>query len=120
MYSVDYTGARDVTAEARDQNVLRRPDPYLPVGGRAPQRGAGRERVVQVLVLGRPLLLPEPALREGLSDLRLATGARASLEDYGRGVALVLAALASQNVVAFPAFPDEPRVRGQGTKAIPL
>src|ERR1700722_1771671 len=54
-----------------------------------------QERVVRMWVSGRLLLLPEHALCAGLSDLRLATGARASLEDYGRGVALVLGALAS-------------------------
>jgi hypothetical protein len=100
----------------RDRNVLRHDSDLLPVE-RASFREPYQEPVVLVSVLGRPLALPEPALREGLSDLRLATGARASLENYGRGVALVLAALASRGVVAFP---GEPRVQRQGTKAIPL
>jgi hypothetical protein len=90
---------RRASQAIRDLNVLRRLDLGLPVDGLSSPHVAYLEPVVRVLVLGRPLALPEPALREGLSDLRLATGARASLEDYGRGVALVLAALANRNML---------------------
>ena len=95
---VEYSGERDATMESRDLNVLQRPALGQPVASPVSPPAAHPEPVVRVLVLGRPLALPERALCEGLSDLRLATGARASLEDYGRG-ALVLAALANRNML---------------------
>src|SRR5216683_1725683 len=68
-----------------------------------PASGATRasEACVRVEVNGRPLLLPEHALCAGLSDLRLATGAGAGLEDYAAGVALVLAALERRCILSF-------------------
>jgi hypothetical protein len=55
-----------------------------------------------VSVLGRRLVLPEHALSEGLCDLRLATEVYVAREDYARGVALVLSALAKDGLVVFP------------------
>ncbi len=57
--------------------------------------------VVPVLVLGVRLELPEPALREALSHLRLTMEARASLAGYAEGVAIVLRALARNGQIAF-------------------
>ena len=91
----------------RDQNVLLRSDPplgsfgaALPVG-RASRHALDLEPVVRVSVLGRLLELPMHALGAGLSDLRLATEARAGLEDYARGVGLVLGALEARGILVF-------------------
>lgn len=61
--------------------------------------------VVQVLVLGVPLSLPEHALRAGLSDLRLATEAHVGLRDYASAVAITLGALANCGAVCLPSAP---------------
>jgi len=72
-----------------------------PIGAsRASPRAPYQEPVVRVSVLGHPLLLPERALRAGLSDLRLATGEHVALADYASGVALVLEALATSGFVS--------------------
>ncbi len=85
----------DRLAASRSLNAARQPDfsrlDVSPAPPCAPPPSPG----VQVWVSGVRRWLPEHALCAGLSDLRLATGARASLEDYGRGVALVLEALAN-------------------------
>ena len=84
-------------------NVLQQrgaPDPLAsaPFSPPAPHQ----EPVVWVSVSGRRLALPERALCAGLSDLRLATEARAGVADYAAGVALVLSALETRGIVVFP------------------
>jgi hypothetical protein len=91
---------RSLTIRSSDRNVLQNPDLGLLGGERVLPREPYQEPVVRVSVLGHHLLLPVPALSEGLSDLRLATGGRASLEDYATGVALVLTALARRGLIA--------------------
>lgn len=91
---------RDVTTEDRNLNVLRDPD-FGPLDdGNASSPVPNSERTVRVLVSGRPVALPERALRAGLLDLRLATEARAGLEDYAVGVGLVLSASESAGMIA--------------------
>ena len=74
-----------------------------PVGGASPALRAAllQERVVRVSALGDRLLLPIDVLSAGLSDLRLATGECASLEDYAEGVGIVLRALEVQGKLVF-------------------
>jgi hypothetical protein len=58
-----------------------------------------REPVVLVSVSGGHLALPSLVLSAGLSDLRLATEASVGMEDYARGVGLVLEALAKRSML---------------------
>ena len=94
-------GERDVIAEDRDVNVLLRPDQLD--AAPALRRGLPPSLGVLVSVLGRPLVLPEHALSEGLSDLRLTTEVYVAREDYARGVAHVLSALARDGITIFRA-----------------
>ena len=68
--------------------------------------------VVRVLVQAVPLLLPEHALRIGLSDLRATTEEYVSPERCAQGVGSVLAALAGSELIQlrralFEAVPPE-------------
>jgi|SRR6516165_6305750 hypothetical protein len=107
---------RIVTIGSSDRNVLQNPDLGLLGGERVLPREPYQEPVARVSVLGHHLLLPEPALREGLSDLRLATEARVSLENYATGVALVLTALARRGLITV-SFGRQAQYRGNS--AIP-
>src|SRR5580700_8051325 len=96
-------GAPGTIHPSGDRNVLLRAVPPLHSSGvalpgaRALPLGPFQEPVVRVS--GVPRDLPAPALREGLSDLRLATGVNVPLRDYAEGVALVLSALARRSIV---------------------
>ena len=92
---------RDVIAETRDANVLSRPDPLAVESG--PQRASPPLRYVQVLVSGRLIALPEPALNAGLSPLQLSTEGYVGLQDYAEAVAATLGVLARNGIVVFPA-----------------
>ena len=97
-------GERDVTlSAARDRNVLQRHDLGQPLSERASPLASLPSRGVPVSVSGRPLVLPEHALREGLSLLRLSTEGYVGPRDYAEAVALTLQALATSGVIAFPA-----------------
>lgn len=85
MSDVDCDCERNAIAEARDRNVSLDPGLGQPDDGRASLRVPFLGRAVQVSVLGCPLALPEHALSEGLSDLRLTTEVYVSLEGYARG-----------------------------------
>ena len=61
------------------------------------------EAMVAVRVGDRVLQIPEHVLSAGLSNLRLATGACAGIEDYAVGVGLVLWALERDFVVCLHA-----------------
>ena len=76
------------------------PRRHSPPRASGAQMASGGSVVVQVN--GRSVLIPEHALRDGLSDLRLATGVCVGLEDYTEGVALILSALDKSGVIQFP------------------
>jgi hypothetical protein len=60
---------------------------------RSPQAAVVSQDRVSVEIGGRLLQLPEQALRDAISYLRMSTGAHASLEGYAESVAIVLSAL---------------------------
>jgi hypothetical protein len=102
-------GAPTSFPPSEERNVLLRDVPPLHSfdAAQPPERVSPpapyQEPVVQVLVSGRPLGLPEFALREALSQIRLTTEAHVRVEDYAEGVALVLSALARNGTVIVPA-----------------
>src|SRR5215471_9074806 len=59
-----------------------------------------QEPLVQVLISGVPLMLPELALHEGLSALRLSMWECASVADYAQGVGRVFSALERRGLLA--------------------
>lgn len=87
-------------AETRDVNVLLRPD--QPASERARSRAPLPLPCVRVLVLGRPLELPEHALRAGIVPLQLAMEGYVGSQDYAEAVALTLEVLATSGIVVFP------------------
>ena len=94
---------RDVTlSEVREANVLQRRAPDLPSGAPASLHASPPSQDVRVSVLGRPLVPPEHALREGLSLLRLSMEGYVGPRDYAEAVALTLAALATSDAITFP------------------
>jgi len=105
MSDVDMDRERDAIAETRDLSVLQDPGLGQPAAALSSRRGPHPEPVVQVLVSGCPLAMPEHALHEGLYPLRLSTEECVRLSDYTEAVALTLGALARRGIVVFPALP---------------
>ena len=96
-----------ITLTKHEQDVVlpgqagaKSPRRHSPPRASGAQMASGGSVVVQVN--GRSVLIPEHALRDGLSDLRLATGVCVGLEDYTEGVALILSALDKSGVIQFP------------------
>jgi hypothetical protein len=97
-------GRAEPITEDSSLNCLLRLPRVAPVVSCASPPAPYQEPVVQVSVSGVRLVLPELALHEGLSDIRLATEAHVCLADYSKGVALVLLALARRGMLSGPCF----------------
>jgi hypothetical protein len=69
----------------------------------SPRRGAPALMASDPLMSVTAVQLPEHALCDGLSDLRLATGEHVGLRDYASAVAVVLSALERGSVLKFRA-----------------